>query len=171
MRKVIVGFSRPKEFKILAKLIMLSENTNFSHAYLRTESPTYERSLIYQASGKEVNFEGKIHFETHAIIVKEYEVMVSDEVYKVLMQFCIDNAAIPYGLKATIGLAWVKINKMFGKKIDNPFIDGDASLFCSELAYHCMNIVDPNSTEPDEDISPKDLNDILKINNIFKRTV
>lgn len=170
MKQVIIGFSRPKEFKVLAKLIMLNEKTNYSHAYIKFNALSFDRSLIYQASGKQVNFEGSVHFNTHAILVEEYEISIEDDLYKRLMQFCIDNAGIPYGLKATIGLVWVKINKLFGKKIDNPFNDGDASLFCSELAYNCLKLINESSdTDIGEDISPKDLNDLIKNNQNIKR--
>ena len=153
----------PEQFQPLAKLIMLFEGTDFSHAYVKLDSIAYERTLIYQASGKAVNFEGNIHFSTHVQPVYEYLLEVEDSIYKSIMQFCIDNAGIPYGLKGTIGAGIVKIVKILHKDIKNPFYDGMNSEFCSELAARILNLVLLNQLnyEKFDDITPKDLKLIL----------
>lgn len=160
MRTIIIGFSKPKEFKILAKLIMWFEKTDWSHAYVKFNAITIERNLIYQASSKMVNFEGSIHFETHAIPIHEYQIDIDDEKYKSIMQFCVDNAGIKYGILSALGAGLVKLGKKLNISIKNPFEDGIHSEFCSELAARVLNQIYLLDYDLD-DITPKDLKEIL----------
>lgn len=163
MKMVIIGFSKPKKFKLHAALIMLLDKANFDHAYLRFRSENLERDIIYQAIGKGVEFRGKTLFEHTTDIVEEYKLNVEDEKYKKLMQFCIDNAGIPYGFLQILGACIVKFFAKIGKQIKNPFDNGLNSEFCSEIAARCLNLIEGEEIIKDvESISPKDLQTLLK---------
>lgn len=154
MRNVIIGFSKPKHFKLYAWLIMKFDKANFDHAYLRFISENLNRSIIYQAVGKGVQFIGKTLFEAHSEPIEEYQLIVSDDSYTKLMQFCIDNAGISYGFKQVLGACIVKIAAKFGKEIKNPFANQLHSEFCSEIALRCLNVID---TEKFKDIDPESI--------------
>ena len=58
------------------------------------------------------------------------------------------NAGVKYGLKQALGIAWVRINKLLGKLIQNPFADGRKSWICSELvAAILVDVVKEDLTE------------------------
>jgi len=162
MRTVTIGFSKPKEFKIFAKLIMWYEESDWSHAYVKFNAVNIERHLIYQASGRMVNFEGSIHFENHALSIHEYQIDVTDEQYKSVMQFCVDNAGVKYGILSALGAGLVKLGKKLNISIKNPFEDGNRSQFCSELAARVLNQLSLINLDYDlDDITPKDLKEAL----------
>lgn len=131
MRKVILGFSKPKKvFPVFSWAIRLAEWTPYSHVFVRINSEHLGTTLIYQASGTQVNFMGLKHFEDAAHIIKEFEFEISDENYKELLCWAVREAGAPYGIKAVLGILLVKC---FNLK-RNPFSDKDKTWFCSELA-------------------------------------
>jgi len=162
MKKIIIGFSKPKSFKLHAWLIMKIDKADYDHAYIKFHSDTYKRDIIYQAIGKGVEFKGLALFEETTQPVEEYELDIEDNDYIELMKFCIDNAGISYGFLSTLG---VGISKLF--KIKNPFSDGLKTEFCDEIVFRCLNKVDPKDfCEDPENISPKDVNNIIQELNI-----
>lgn len=138
MKRIIVGFSRPKKWKPFAQLIMAVEKTNYDHVYVRLHSDTYQRDIVYQASGLQVNFMSTSVFADNNVVVKEFYVDVSDDNYIKMMQFCIDSAGKPYSLKEIFGFGWVKLNKLIGRKVGNPFDDGTNAFVCSILADYIL---------------------------------
>lgn len=163
MPKIIVGFSKPVKFKLHAWIIEKIDGAKFDHAYLRLNSASLNRDIIYQATSKGVEFVGSALWLKGTKPVEEYELDVSAADYKTLIQFCIDNAGTPYGFLGVIGAGLVDIAARFGKTIKNPFNDGMASEFCSEITDRCLATVDPAqfSLDPDN-ITPNDLNILLK---------
>lgn len=138
MRKVVIGFSRPRKKSLLSTCIMAVEQTNYSHVYVRLYSATYERDLVYQASGLAVNFVGLEHFMDHNLVVDEFEFEISDSAYKKMMQFAIDNAGRPYGGKQLVGMGIRKLGLWAGTGWKNPWADGHQTYVCSELAAYII---------------------------------
>jgi len=133
MKNITIGFSTGHT--LFARLIRMFEgNVPYSHVFIKFHSDTFERDIIYQASGLQVNFIGAILFATKVKIIKEFKLEVNDQAYKRIMQFAIDNAGTPYGYKQLLGMGIVRIAKLFNKTIKNPFSDGKATYVCSELA-------------------------------------
>jgi len=162
MKNIILGFSRPKKWKPFAWLIMVAYKTSYDHVYIKFYSNTYQRNIIYQASKMMVNFVGSVVFESENIVVKEFQIQISDENYSSLMQFTIDNAGKPYSLKEIAGLALVKISSFFGKTIENPFKEGTDEYVCSVLAgYILENYTKEGLTIDFQDINPKFLYDFF----------
>jgi hypothetical protein len=159
---IYVGFSRPKKWKPFAKLIMVLYSIPYDHVYIKFHSNSYDRDIIYQASKNFINFMGNIVFNSENEIIKEFKVEISDDSYKGLMQFAIDNAGKPYSLKEALGLGIVRICSLFGKKIQNPFKEGTSEYVCSVLAgYILKDYCNVELGEDFENIDPKYLYDLL----------
>lgn len=155
MGRIIVGFSRPKKWKPFAWLIMKAYGIDYDHVYVKFRSEKFDRNIIYQASSTMVNFMSDEIFEEENLIVDEFEVEITDENLVGMIQFAMDNAGRPYGVKEALGLGIVRIAELLGKTIKNPFKDGGSTYVCSALGayilkhYTALNIpVDP------EDVSP-----------------
>lgn len=165
MKTIIVGFSRPIKATLFSRLIQWADKDSpFDHVYAAWPWAAVDRQVIYQASKFAVNFESNLTFDHHAIRVEEYEVTLSDECHKGIMQFCMDNSNKPYGIRNIFGFAWVKICALVGKKVDNPFPTHGYSFFCSKLITEILQkagIVDPRISS--DNIDPLDLNNILKL--------
>lgn len=132
MRKIVIGFSRPRNqtFKFFSWAIRLIEWTPYSHVYIRTFSKTADEYLVYQASGTQVNFMGIVQFYRVSHTVKEFEFEISDEAYRKFLKWAIQMSGAPYGFKAVLGILLVRC---FNLK-RNPFSDDSHTWFCSELA-------------------------------------
>lgn len=135
---ITVGFSRHKGFAPLSWLIMLCERTNFSHAYIRLHSESLDRDLIYQATGAGVNFVGSVMFDQTAQVVEEYKIEISEDARKKLLQWCVDNAGKPYGRMQILGLGLVRLAKLVGIRMKNPFPNGNGAYVCCELVAEAL---------------------------------
>jgi len=131
LRKIILGFSKPKTFlPLFSWAIRAVEMTPYSHVFVKISSESLNTTLIYQASGTQVNFMGVKHFKDAAHIFEEFEFEVSDENYKQFLVWAVQEAGAPYGLKTVLGILVVKC---FNLK-RNPCSDKNKTWFCSELA-------------------------------------
>lgn len=131
MRKIIIGFSRPRGFfKPFSWGIRLIERTAYSHVFIKMHSESLDVDLIYQASGTQVNFMGMEHFKNHAKILDEFEIDIDEDTYKKFMRWAVINAGAGYSLKQIFGILLIKIFRLKS----NPFANGQCSWVCSELA-------------------------------------
>lgn len=163
MNTIRIGFSKPRKWKPFAAAIMAGYGIGYSHVYIRLAAKKYDRDLIYQASHTMINFMSPIVFETENEIVREFELEVSDEKYIELMQFAIDNAGKPYGIKEALGLGIVRLAEIFGRKIRNPFSAGNSNYVCSVLAdYVIDNFTKQKSPGEFTDASPRDIWNFLE---------
>lgn len=138
MSNLIVGFSKPKQYKLFAKLIMIGYCIPYSHVYIKFWSDKFQRFLIYQASGTAVNFMGTTIFEDHNETIKEFELVLTDEDRIKMIQFALDNSGKSYGFKNALGLTVVRIMELFGKRIKNPLADDGKTYVCCELVGHVL---------------------------------
>lgn len=159
MQTLVIGFSRPKGgFKPFSWLIRLIENTPYSHVYIKFYAKKYDRYLVYQASGTQVNFISQERFNEEEVIVKEFILEVDEISMNKMIQFAIDNVGAPYGVKEIFGLGLVLLCRLFGKKIKNPFGDGTKSFFCSQLVdYILSGPLNRNITFDPDLVTPKDI--------------
>lgn len=165
MKKVTIVFTRPKysyqKFPILSWIIRLLEGTNYSHIAAIFHSNTIKRDLVYQASGLYVHFMGKKLFDTRAEIIAEYTLNISDSAHKKALQFAVDNAQKPYGIKQIIGIGIVILAKKIGKKIQNPFKDGQYSYVCSELIASMIPGLKKEFKDNLDSVTPRDIKEYL----------
>jgi uncharacterized protein YycO len=138
MDSITVGFSKPKVWKPFSWLIMTAYGTPFDHVYIRWHSNSLSRDVIYQASGMAVNFMGAQFFANN-VVVDEFEVQLTPANKLAMIQFAMDNAGKPYGIKECFGLAWVRICSLFGKAVANPFTFDGSTYVCSELVGYILD--------------------------------
>lgn len=156
--KLIVGFSKPKTWKPFAWLIMKGYSIPYDHVYVSFHSESLNRDVVFQASGLSVNFMGKVFFDENDVL-DEFELSISEENKKKLLQFALDNAGNPYGIKIALGLALVRIASLFGKKIKNPF---GGEFVCSTLVGHILKKFEGIDIPDSRDnINPKEVYDYM----------
>lgn len=155
MKKITIGFSRSiLKFPIGSILIRWYMGTPYSHVYLRFESPSMQRSLIYEAVGAGVRFIGLEKWKTHAKEVDSFQFEISDENYKKLMQFCIDQAGDEYGFMQNIGVVLANILR----KSNNAFTSGEN---CSETIGEVLELEGFKIEKDLNLLTPKDIHEIL----------
>lgn len=158
MKTITIGFSKSTgKFAIFSWLIMLAQRNNFSHAYLKYHDDFADRNIIFQASGLEVNLMGCTLFGQKENIVKEFDIQVSDDCFKKIMQFAIDKLGQPYSMLQILNSA---IYLICGKSPFNGYIAGwDCSKLMADLLEEELgwNIPDNLSV-----ITPKMLYDFLE---------
>lgn len=126
MRTVTIGWSKSKKrFAIGSRLICWYMGTPYSHVYMKFEAKTFERTLVYEAIGKGVRFVGFNNWNKDHQEVDSKEIQISDENYKKIMQFCIDNSGAEYGFMQNIGILLANLCKSHR----NEFTSGEN---CSE---------------------------------------
>lgn len=156
---IYIGFSKPKGvwFPWFSWLIRWAEHIDFSHVYIRWGSTYLERDCVYEAQSRGVNFVCSKIFNDHVEIVHEFK--VSNINRKPVVQFCMDNAGIKYGVKQVFGMGYVILaKKILGKEVKNPFADGKATMVCSEMVGYILRDVLGSKCPLDLDMAgPEDL--------------
>jgi len=138
MTTLVVGFSKRKGFAPLSWVIMLCEGTKFSHTFIHVYADSIERDLIYQATGSGVHFVGRKAFDECAEVIESYPIQISEEDKKKLLQWSVDNAGKPYGYWQIVGLGLIRLAKLIGLRIKNPFSNGDKAYVCCELVVAAL---------------------------------
>lgn len=126
MRSVIIGFSRPKKFKIGAAAIMLWMRAPYSHVYIKVYSPYLSKWLIYQASQGSVHCITSDNFEKQNTVYKEIAADVESICLRNFTKRVYELLGSPYGY---VGLAKIVLRRM-GVPVSG---DGNKSFHCSEL--------------------------------------
>jgi hypothetical protein len=158
MDTIIVGFSTPKSFNLFSLLIRTVGKSSFSHAYIRYYDTYTNKWIIYQASGRLVNMITADNFDTVEDIKAEFEIPVSDDTKLKTIQWAQNKLGTPYGVMNIVGIGCVLVARFFGKKITNPFADGQKTMVCSELVDYIMedifqlgDVYDPATAMPIDD--------------------
>jgi len=155
MKKITIGFSKStKKFAIGSVLIRWYMQTPYSHVYMKFDSPSLNRTLIYEAVGAGVRFIGFERWKQHAVEVKSYSFEICDESYTKLMQFCVDNAGIEYGFWQNLGIV---IANIFNQKY-NPATDGAN---CSETIGVILALNGYEFQKEFNLLTPKDIDEAL----------
>lgn len=123
--KIVFGFSRPKQERVLSKLIRCIEKRDFSHSYVRLSDPS-GLDIIFQASGLAVNLCLAENFRKDETIVEEYEITLDDSSKEVVWEYVMDQLGKPYSVNQLI---WILIKKVFGIRLSH---NDDDSVICSE---------------------------------------
>lgn len=167
MKTITVGFSKPKKMNLFAAAIIFLFRTKFDHVYIKFHSESYEKDLIYQASKMIINFMGTNVFNSENDVIEEFEVSISDENLKSMIQFAIDNAGKSYSVREAIGLGVVRVIKnIYGITVNNPFKDGTNKYVCSVLvSYILTNFTDKNTIGDFQEMAPIDVYNFLKTQN------
>ena len=138
--KIRVGFSYRK--LLFSRLLRWAERRPYSHVYIRYKHPITNQDLILHASGSSIHTLTLENFRDlhHNIIVKEYEIEVSEDKVKDMMSFMFSQSGTPYGNIQLFGMAAVKFMAFLGKSIKNPLSDKKATMVCSEFCAYILSI-------------------------------
>lgn len=103
MRKISIGFSKPKDKKLpfFSWAIRAYEKTSYSHVYIRWQTH-WGAWICYHAASVMVHFLGEEAFNKKIQIIEEFEFSISDAKFDALMQFCIKYAGADYALTDVI---------------------------------------------------------------------
>ena len=170
MKKIIIGFSRPIKWKPYAKAIMWVDGTNFDHLYLKFE-PCDNMSLIYQASGNRTNFMGSQFFLKNNISVEEYQLIVTNQIHDDMLDLMQKREGLKYAIKQVIGKGIAAIwNKIFKRKIKNPFPGNDIESDCIEEGAIILGLDPEANIDLDMNtVTPKPVRDYIAKNRAFRR--
>lgn len=155
MNQIAIGFSTPKSFKLFPWAIRKVLNTPYSHVYICFYSSAYERAIVYQASGFSVNMLGRARFDLIETVVAEFELPVSDELQKKIIQTAIDTCGKPYGTLHIIGLVIYLVAKKCGLGLKAPPFLSTTTEICSQLGAEILkelsqkySAIDPTTATP-----------------------
>jgi len=154
VRRITIGFSTPKKFKLTSWLIRLFEGAKFSHIYIKMEaSPSGKLPFakVFQASHGDVNAVVFNVFKESNKIIHEYEIEIEDEKYFEIASWLWHQLGKPYGFTQLFAIAF---NISLSKNKDKKFI-------CSELAG--MILRDNLGYDLSESLDYIGLNDIKNI--------
>lgn len=175
MRKIVIGFSKSKKkFPIGSWLIRCFQGcTQYSHVYVRLlVKPRFPSDKILHAAEAEVNHWSETNFHKRNETVEDFLIDVPDGLYEELKDNIFhEKAGEKYGIMQNIGIVLVRILRLFGKDIQNPWQEG---WNCSEFVWTVLNLIFPEEVahlKPNT-VTPKDINIVLnrlksdgKINN------
>lgn len=163
MPSIIVGFSRSRSpWKIGSKVIQEVEKRDFSHAYIKFEEPITSLSMIAQASNGFVNLMSEEIFESHNIIVEEYELELKDFEFIDILNFLYANMGKDYSLFQLVLIGIKKLLKIELSELENR----DLAYICSEFAAKVLQIVRKPMPEHLDYVTPSDLRTIITSNSI-----
>jgi hypothetical protein len=140
---IVIGFSTAKnKNSIIAGAIRTAERTPYSHVYLKFYSASIGRWLVYHASHTNIHFNNLETFETQNHVIEEYVLECSPEDRTKALQLCVDMVGVPYGAWQLVGMAYVRLMRLwFGKKVKNFLADGKRTQVCSEIAGRVIAIL------------------------------
>lgn len=131
MRKMIIGFSTPKKFKISSAFIRLFEGTEFSHVYVAMV-PSLNSKLpftkVFQASYGDVNCLTYANFKSKNKIFYEKAIDIEDDIYFEVANWLWSQLQKPYAFFQLLGIA---LDASIGKQ-------GDESYICTELVARIL---------------------------------
>lgn len=121
MKKITFGFSTTEW--PLSKAIRFLQKLPFSHSYVQYRT-TSEQELIYEAAGTNTHLVNKKNFDTHNVIVEEYEIEVEDHIFHQVKSYIEFDIGVSYGWGEIVGLLIMIVLRFLSFnliKIDNPF--------------------------------------------------
>ena len=161
MKTLTVGFSRSSEkIALFSRLIMLVQRTNYSHCYLKYTDQNTNKDMVFQASGLQVNSVGYPFFLSKEVVVKEFQLNISDEAFQNIMGSMQDLLGQPYSMLQILNTG---LYLLTGKSLLDKYIVGwdcvkiVAMELEKELGYKIPENLDV--------ITPKDLMQFLESTN------
>lgn len=156
MRKIYIGFSYPRHFKIGAYAIKKWMNKSYSHVYIRFDSNGGIPSTVYHAAHGMVHFREFEKFINENYVIKEYEIELPEMDRKDTLIHCIKLSGEKYGTVDLSKIVLCDVAHALGCKIEPKNSKG---YICSELvgtimceklnATFCkpLNLIKPNDIE------------------------
>jgi hypothetical protein len=159
MHKIYIGFSTPKTFKIGAQAIKAWIKKPYSHVFVAWKSDQFSRVLLYHAAHGSVHFRSSGLFLEENKIVKLYEIWLTDEQYKSLIQKCIDLSGINYGYAELIKILVKDTCDLLGFQCK--MVENSRGYICSELLAELLIGLGAVFTRPAHLVRPDQIEDSL----------
>lgn len=141
MSKIIltIGESKPHKWKPVSWLIMLIEGTDHSHSFVSWRDPRLDVRKVAEARGSGGRIISNHEFKRCNHVVRGHHYYVTQEQIDKIEKFIWDNLK-GYSRKQIVGILLMRLAKIFGHKIHNPFGDGHKSMICVELSANVIAI-------------------------------
>ena len=154
-----IGFSSPKKCGIGAELIKLWMNKPYSHVYLKLNH-TSGRQSVYHAAHGMVHFKAYENFLKDNIVIKEYDIELTNEQRTRLLDHCLDLAGEPYSFISLMQIVAVDICHSLNI---NVIPQNKPGYICSELVgQFCKEELGINFKKPKYLLRPDDIEEGLE---------
>jgi hypothetical protein len=155
--KLIIGFSTSRSaWAIGSTAIRVAEKRDYSHSYVRFESPLTGVDTVVQASHGFINQQSFAIFNQKNVVVKEYTFDITFEDFKKLKKYMDENMGKPYSYLQIFFLA---IKKLFRIEFDAQ--NKDHEFICSEFAARILEVLGIVNTSKQDLITPSDLEKMI----------
>ncbi len=129
--KLLIGFSRPKSWKIGAELIKWWIRKPYSHVFVCWKSERFSQVLVYHAAHGSVHFLSMDRLRKENDVVGLYQLDITEEQYTALVSKCIALAGENYGYVKLLKIAVKDVCDLLS--IQCKMIENDRGYICSEL--------------------------------------
>jgi hypothetical protein len=162
MKKISIGFSKAKSiWKIGSTAIQLAEKREYSHVYISYFSEEKQCSMVAQASHGYVNEISLQSFEQSNIIIKQYELAITDAQFNQALSFIGSKMGSLYSKMQILLIAIKKLIKFEIKQYNQ-----DKYFICSEFAAIVCRILGVKVPANLDYVTPSDLDTILQQNGL-----
>lgn len=160
MKDITIVFTKSKKkFAIFSKLIMWWTKRPYSHVARKGKLPFVEKSHYYHAAEGNVHYAYEDFFLNKNEVVREYNIKVSDEIYRDLVKSSWEQSGNYYGFLQNVGIFMVDILCKMGIKATNPF---KKYVNCSELIYRTvLKKILPELNYRENTIKPHHIEEII----------
>jgi len=139
---------------------MLWTRRPFSHIARKMRISFLDKDVYFHANETKVNWEYETHFLKKNKIVTSVVFPVTEKQYKDFNKASWEQVGDCYGALQNLGIVYVDIMNLFGKKVDNPWKKGQN---CSELIYRTILIpLHPELSLNPDTIKPHHIERILR---------
>jgi hypothetical protein len=160
MKQLDIVFTKSKKkFPLLSWGIMLWTGKAYSHVARAIQIRDWGKRYYHASEGK-VNYEYEKFFHQKHKIIKEYNILIPDELDKEIKKACYEEAGNTYATMQNVGIALTDIYyKIFHIKKENPWKRGRN---CSEILYaKCFKIMIPELDFDENKIKPHQVEEII----------
>jgi hypothetical protein len=139
--------TKPKEFKLLAWLIMKIEGTSFSHVAISYVDESMDIRYVAEARGGGIRILSNTQFKQDNFIVSGSHYECDLDRIKAAHKYIYNQLAKNYDKKMLLGLGVMRLKILLCKILkcekapSNPFKNGDYSQVCCELGLNVIKLV------------------------------
>lgn len=154
MRKIIVGFSCPKKFKVGASLIKWWIKKKYSHVYIRY-TDNQGRDLVFHAANGNVHQMTFDNFTFSNKVVSENSISIDESRYQKFRDIFYSVSGLLYSTTGLLTIPIYDILWKFGYTLKS---ENDTGYICSELVgYTLSEILDIKWEKPYNLLRPDDI--------------
>lgn len=152
MKKITIGFSKPKKQKIFSLAIQLIEKREYSHSYIIIDD------MVYHAAHGMVHSVLLANFTKNNECILSYDIKISQELFDAAFVFLKNTLGVTYGFDQILGIF---IQKIFRKR-EPIIINNSQRIVCSELCARYLDAAGITIDVPFDSVTPSDLQAFLE---------